>query len=147
MAIAVLGMHRSGTSMVTRMLAHCGLQVGPSNELLGPTSENPTGRDLQSGVDLLGGLIVAQGVDLAQGPFPTDLSHALLDRGDRLVEPLEVLRLDARAVPDREVVSRHPVMLFPRPRGSPPGLATKSRELFPPTPPGAGASAGGPGVR
>jgi hypothetical protein len=43
MAIAVLGMHRSGTSMVTRMLAACGLQVGPSSELLGPSSENPTG--------------------------------------------------------------------------------------------------------
>lgn len=43
MAIAVIGMHRSGTSMVTRMLATCGMQVGPSHELLGPTSENPTG--------------------------------------------------------------------------------------------------------
>lgn len=43
MAIAVIGMHRSGTSMVTRMLATCGMQVGPAHELLGPSSENPTG--------------------------------------------------------------------------------------------------------
>jgi len=43
MAIAVLGMHRSGTSMVTRMLAACGLRVGPAHELLAATSENPTG--------------------------------------------------------------------------------------------------------
>jgi hypothetical protein len=43
MAIAIIGMHRSGTSMVTRMLATCGMQVGPTHELLGPSSENPTG--------------------------------------------------------------------------------------------------------
>lgn len=43
MAIAVVGMHRSGTSMVTRMLAGCGLELGPLHELLGPSSENPTG--------------------------------------------------------------------------------------------------------
>lgn len=43
MAIAVMGMHRSGTSMVARMLATCGMQVGPAHELLGPSSENPTG--------------------------------------------------------------------------------------------------------
>lgn len=41
--IAIVGMHRSGTSMVTRMLATCGLQVGPAQDLLGPTAENPTG--------------------------------------------------------------------------------------------------------
>lgn len=29
--------------MVTGMLARCGLQVGPAHELLGPSSENPTG--------------------------------------------------------------------------------------------------------
>jgi hypothetical protein len=43
MATCVMGMHRSGTSMVTGMLAGCGLQVGPDHELLGPSSENPTG--------------------------------------------------------------------------------------------------------
>lgn len=43
MPICVFGMHRSGTSMITRMLVSCGLEVGPSSELLGPTSENPTG--------------------------------------------------------------------------------------------------------
>ncbi|MCB0879559.1 MAG: hypothetical protein KDC46_11360, partial [Thermoleophilia bacterium] len=43
MAVAVIGMHRSGTSMVTGMLARCGMQVGPQHELLGPSHENPTG--------------------------------------------------------------------------------------------------------
>jgi hypothetical protein len=43
MATCVMGMHRSGTSMVTGMLARCGMQVGPSHELLGPSGENPTG--------------------------------------------------------------------------------------------------------
>lgn len=41
--ISVVGMHRSGTSMVTGMLTRCGLQVGPSHELLGASQENPTG--------------------------------------------------------------------------------------------------------
>lgn len=43
MAIAVIGMHRSGTSMVTRMLVACGMHVGPLHELLGATPDNPTG--------------------------------------------------------------------------------------------------------
>jgi hypothetical protein len=43
MATCVMGMHRSGTSMVAGMLARCGMQVGPSHELLGPSTENPTG--------------------------------------------------------------------------------------------------------
>ena len=36
-------MHRSGTSMVTGMIAMCGVAVGPSSELLGPSKANPTG--------------------------------------------------------------------------------------------------------
>lgn len=43
MAIAVLGMHRSGTSMITRMLAAAGMEVGPADELMPATAENPTG--------------------------------------------------------------------------------------------------------
>lgn len=42
-ALAVIGMHRSGTSMVTGMIAMCDVAVGPSSELLGPSKANPTG--------------------------------------------------------------------------------------------------------
>jgi hypothetical protein len=33
--IRIIGMHRSGTSMVTSRLNLCGLYLGPSEELLG----------------------------------------------------------------------------------------------------------------
>jgi hypothetical protein len=36
MPVCILGMHRSGTSMVTRLLHHCGLYLGPEDQLLDP---------------------------------------------------------------------------------------------------------------
>jgi hypothetical protein len=39
MAIVVLGMHRSGTSMVTRLLHRCGLYLGQSDDLLHAESD------------------------------------------------------------------------------------------------------------
>ena len=41
--ICIIGMHRSGTSMVTRLLSLCGLDLGPAEELLGPEESNPLG--------------------------------------------------------------------------------------------------------
>jgi hypothetical protein len=44
MPVIVLGMHRSGTSMVTRLLQACGVYLGEANDLLLPDSEdNPEG--------------------------------------------------------------------------------------------------------
>lgn len=43
MAICIAGMHRSGTSMITRLLNVCGLYLGPDRELLPPTSHNEEG--------------------------------------------------------------------------------------------------------
>src|SRR5438477_7506691 len=43
MPVCIAGMHRSGTSMVTRMLALCGLDLGPDAELLPPAADNPDG--------------------------------------------------------------------------------------------------------
>ncbi|MGB0953149.1 MAG: family 2 glycosyl transferase, partial [Planctomycetota bacterium] len=42
-AVPVVGMHRSGTSMVARMLEAGGVGFGPSNELAGPNEDNPYG--------------------------------------------------------------------------------------------------------
>ncbi len=43
MPLCIAGMHRSGTSMVTRLLNLCGLEIGPQRDLLGPRSSNPEG--------------------------------------------------------------------------------------------------------
>jgi GT2 family glycosyltransferase/glycosyltransferase involved in cell wall biosynthesis len=42
-AICIAGAHRSGTSMVTRLLHCCGLEVGPQSELMPPQADNPEG--------------------------------------------------------------------------------------------------------
>jgi|SRR5579863_6932872 len=41
--ICVIGMHRSGTSLTTRVLNLCGLDLGPSDQLMGPHESNPEG--------------------------------------------------------------------------------------------------------
>jgi hypothetical protein len=43
MALCITGMHRSGTSMVTRLLNLCGLHLGQERKLLRPHSTNPEG--------------------------------------------------------------------------------------------------------
>ncbi len=41
--ICIIGMHRSGTSMVARLLHQCGVYLGPDDQLLGPSSSNEDG--------------------------------------------------------------------------------------------------------
>ena len=41
--ICIAGAHRSGTSMVTRLLHWCGLELGPQSELMPPQADNPEG--------------------------------------------------------------------------------------------------------
>jgi hypothetical protein len=36
-------MHRSGTSMIAHLLNLCGLDLGPSEQLLSPQGDNPLG--------------------------------------------------------------------------------------------------------
>jgi hypothetical protein len=43
MPVAIAGMHRSGTSMVTRLLNLCGLDLGPAEHLMEPAPDNPEG--------------------------------------------------------------------------------------------------------
>lgn len=41
--ICIAGMHRSGTSMVTRLLNLCGMNLGPENEMMPASPANPEG--------------------------------------------------------------------------------------------------------
>ncbi|MBC7644512.1 MAG: sulfotransferase [Thermoleophilia bacterium] len=41
--VCIAGMHRSGTSMITRLMHLSGLSLGPRNDLLAPTEDNPEG--------------------------------------------------------------------------------------------------------
>lgn len=41
--VCIVGMHRSGTSMVARVLNACGLFLGREDELIGPARDNPEG--------------------------------------------------------------------------------------------------------
>jgi len=41
--ICIAGMHRSGTSMVARLLNQCGLHIGDESDLLEPAPDNPGG--------------------------------------------------------------------------------------------------------
>jgi O-antigen biosynthesis protein len=42
-AICIAGAHRSGTSMLTRLLHACGLYLGPESALMPPQADNPEG--------------------------------------------------------------------------------------------------------
>jgi len=42
-AICIAGAHRSGTSMLTRLLHRCGLYLGPKDALMPPQADNPDG--------------------------------------------------------------------------------------------------------
>src|SRR5438552_5828109 len=41
--ICIAGAHRSGTSMLTRLLHTCGLYLGPESELMPAQADNPEG--------------------------------------------------------------------------------------------------------
>src|SRR5947209_8906969 len=43
MPVCIAGMHRSGTSMVARLLHQCGLCFGPESEWLRPATDNAEG--------------------------------------------------------------------------------------------------------
>jgi GT2 family glycosyltransferase/glycosyltransferase involved in cell wall biosynthesis len=42
-SVCITGAHRSGTSMLTRLLHACGLYLGPENALMPPQADNPEG--------------------------------------------------------------------------------------------------------
>ena len=42
-SVAIVGMHRSGTSMVAKLLQQAGLNLGDETDLMPPAEENPEG--------------------------------------------------------------------------------------------------------
>ncbi len=71
--VCITGMHRSGTSLVARLLNLCGLQLGPADQILPPGEGNPQGfwenREMDRITeDLLARL--ADGWDFLLPPFP-----------------------------------------------------------------------------
>lgn len=60
--VCIAGMHRSGTSMITRLLNQCGLYLGAPQELISPGRGNPEGHWEHLGfVDLNKDLLSSQG--------------------------------------------------------------------------------------
>lgn len=71
-AIAVLGMHRSGTSMVAHLLSLCGLDLGPAESLVPATADNTDGHwEHVEFVRLNDELLAAAGGDWQHPPTKT----------------------------------------------------------------------------
>ncbi len=71
--VCITGMHRSGTSLVARLLNLCGLQLGPADQLLPPGEGNPQGFWENREMDrITEGLLaqLADGWDFLLPPFP-----------------------------------------------------------------------------
>lgn len=77
MPICIAGMHRSGTSMVTRLLNLCGVSLGDKNDLLAPSTDNPEGFWEKHSLVLLNDYVLdllEAGWDHAP-PFPDGWNH------------------------------------------------------------------------
>jgi len=57
--ICIIGMHRSGTSMIARALNLCGLNLGKDDQLLGPSDSNPLGHFEHAGFLRINELLLA----------------------------------------------------------------------------------------
>ncbi|MFB0516301.1 MAG: tetratricopeptide repeat protein [Candidatus Neomarinimicrobiota bacterium] len=71
--VCITGMHRSGTSMVARILNLCGLYLGPEDQLMPPDEGNPTGYWQYPHIDRLTEDILAHfaaGWDFLLPPMP-----------------------------------------------------------------------------
>jgi hypothetical protein len=122
--VCVTGMHRSGTSMVARLLHTCGIFLGPEDELNRPSPDNPEGYfESRSFVTLNEDLLAQFGGSWDDPPsFPAgwELSPAidpLLERAEKLIaqfrrqawgwkDPRASLTLSfwRRLIPDLKVV-------------------------------------------
>ena len=99
MQLLVLGMHRSGTSMVAGAIARMGAATGPPGEDLGASEENPRGfferRDV---VDLDHDILAAAGADWHRparfdaGRISGSTRRSLLDRAARIARELDAAR-------------------------------------------------------
>jgi GT2 family glycosyltransferase/glycosyltransferase involved in cell wall biosynthesis len=91
--IAIAGAHRSGTSMLTRLLHQCGLYLGPEVDLMPAASDNPDGfwEHLRF-VALNDDILNAVGAAWDLPPWETE---------DFQSEPLQSLRFRAQLLIDR----------------------------------------------
>lgn len=65
--IFILGMHRSGTSAITRLVADMGAYLGPESLLLAPSADNPAGFwERKDVLNLNRALLAAQGCNWQQ---------------------------------------------------------------------------------
>jgi len=79
-AICIAGAHRSGTSMLTRLLHACGLYLGPKDELMPAQADNPDGFWEHLGfVALNDELLSALGGAWDLPPRDENFAHAQLD--------------------------------------------------------------------
>lgn len=91
--ICIVGMHRSGTSMVAAMLQRCGLYLGQENQLLGANSGNPDGHFEHTGFfEINEALLRHFGGSWDLPPAPQS--------GWEQEDSLKPLRLDAKALVD-----------------------------------------------
>ena len=89
--ICIIGMHRSGTSMVARLLRQCGLYLGPDDHLLGPDHANPAGHFEHTGILKINEAILRR----FDGSWDFPLSLAA---GWEQAPQLEDLRAEARSL-------------------------------------------------
>src|SRR5580704_1678698 len=96
MVVSIIGMHRSGTSMIAKLLHQCGVYLGEEKEMVPATPDNPEGHWEHTGfVNLNDELLGLWGGGWDRPPrFPADWPHhptcvrarakakALLDRFD-----------------------------------------------------------------
>ena len=99
-AICIIGMHRSGTSMIAQLLHQLGLYLGPDSQLLGATSANTDGHFEHKGFLRINRALLEH----FQGSWE---SPPRCDTGWQGDTALEQLRADARVLVD-ELSARPP---------------------------------------
>lgn len=94
--VMIAGMHRSGTSMITRLLNLAGVQLGPTQDLLQAMPDNPTGywesRSLMMVNDELLNLFGGAWDHPPELPVGFELdprAQALLEQAAQALEPLQ----------------------------------------------------------
>ena len=98
MPVAIVGMHRSGTSMVAQLLGRCGIYLGEDGALLGPTADNRQGHWEHAGFHRLNEEILAElggGWDMPPR-VPTGWGEDIRLRGARTAAEALVESFDGR---------------------------------------------------
>jgi hypothetical protein len=91
LGVIVLGMHRSGTSVVSRLLNLLGLSLGPDADLVPPSDSNPAGHWENASLNLVNQRLLAALGGHASAPPP-------LAEGWEAAPELERLRREAAAL-------------------------------------------------